>query len=380
MASPSQPNSGNRPTLRLIAQKAGISLTATSMALRNHSGISLETRKRVQALALQLGYHPDPKLSTLMQHLRIHSAVEYRETLAFLSMWPNHESWRRISQHDFYLGAQEQASELGYRVDLFHLKEPGMTDKRMSKLLTARGIHGLLIGPSLKPNGRLDLDWEHFAAITFGYSVATPPLHRVTTNYYSEMLSTLHRLKNEGCKRIGLNLSISDDNKVQNLWRSAYLLFNGNLPPKERIPITTVPSGESAIKLRQSKIFEWVRQFKPDAIISAGCDFPQLYELAYRKSPSKSIRYVNMNIHHTDNRSRGIDQDSWAIGRLACSHLIAMLQRNETGLPQQPQIISIEGKWVEDYDAWLRTLGARTPPAAIIESMARLGKKAPATR
>lgn len=346
-----------RPTLRTIAREAGLSLTATSMALRNHPGIAADTRSRVQALARKLGYHPDPKLATLMQHLRTQSGTEYHETIAFLSSHPDYR-WKSYSQHDYFLGACERAAELGYRVELFHLTEPGMTPARISSLLEARGIRGIMIGPFEQPGAQLDLAWDRFAAVTFAYSLTSPVLHRVTTDYYREMLSTLHRLTREGCQRIGLNVSIDDDAKVLNLWRSAYLFFEDNLQDASRIPINASPRGARGLDA-------WLRAHKPDAIISAGCDFPQLYELEHGKAPPKRIHYINMNLHHADHRSRGIDQDSWSIGRLACGHLVTMLQRNETGIPEQPQIISIEGKWVEDYASWLHSLGKRTKPEII---------------
>lgn len=345
-----------RPTLRVIAAKAGLSLAATSMALRNHPGVSPATRARVQALAKELGYHPDPKLASLMQHLRTQSGTEYRETIAFLSPFPDYATWKSYSQHDYYMGAVERAAELGYRVELFHLGEPGMTHERMNAMLKARGIRGLLVAGGQTSNARLELEWENFAAITFSYSLVWPILHRVTTDYYREMLSTLARLRREGFRRIGLNVRIDDDAKALSLWRSAYLLHEDSIPAEERVPINATPGGNE-------NLAPWLKAHRPDVIVSAGCDFIRNYERAYEKSPPKSVRYVNMNIYHTDERSRGVDQDSHAVGRLACGHLTTMLQRNELGLPEQPQVISIEGKWVEDYDVWLRSLGKRTKPA-----------------
>jgi hypothetical protein len=59
-----------------------------------------------------------------------------------------------------------------------------------------------------------------------------------------------------------------------------------------------------------------------------------------------------MNIAYADQRSRGVDKLSPKVGRLACEHLVARLQRNESGLPADPEISAVEGTWVEDYGAW----------------------------
>ncbi|WP_052361173.1 LacI family DNA-binding transcriptional regulator [Geminisphaera colitermitum] len=350
-ASPCPPPE-KRPTLRTIAREAGLSLAATSMALRNHPGIAAATRTHAQAVARRLGYHPDPKLATLMQHLRTQSGTEYHETIAFLSSFTRYEEWNWLSQHDYYMGAAERATELGYRVEVFHLGEPGMTPARMSGLLEARGIRGLLVAGFPQPDAQLPLAWENFAAVTFDYSLTAPLLHRATTDYYREMLDVLHRLAGERCLRIGLNIKIGDDAKVWSLWRSAYLLFSDTLPRARRIPVNASDDGTSNLDT-------WVKKHRPDAIISAGGDFPQDWEKVYRRPPPDGIRYVNMNIRHADSRSRGIDKISWEVGRVACNHLVSLLQHNETGLPEHPQIIAIEGRWVENYDAWLSLLDSR---------------------
>lgn len=335
-----------RPTLRVIAQEVNLSLGATSMALRNHPRISLAVRRRVQAVAREMGYHPDPKLASLMQHLRLQSDVDYLETLAYVSTYSSYGDWNWMSHHDYYLGAAERALDLGYRVDIFHLGERGMTPSRMSKLLVARGIRGLLLGGSSTPGATLDLDWEKFIAIAFDYSLTSPTVHRMTSNYYLEMASVLRRLEAEGCTRIGLNANSSDDAKVLGLWHAAYLLFQEQQPAARRIPINTSSDGRQGIAA-------WAKKHRPDAIISAGCcDFPQDYRAATGKPAPEEIRYVNMNISYADSQSRGIDKLTSLVGGLACEHLIARLQRNEIGLPLHPEISAVEGKWAEDYNVW----------------------------
>jgi hypothetical protein len=145
------------------------------------------------------------------------------------------------------------------------------------------------------------------------------------------------------------------------MWRSAYLLFNEGLPPDRRIPVNISPDG-------RDQLDEWVRRYRPDAIISSGCDFPTDYERLLGRPAPADISYVNLNIAHADARSRGIDTDSYAVGRLACEHLMAILQRNETGIPRDPQVLSLNGKWVEDYTSWRLSLGHRTPPQSVFFS------------
>ena len=52
-----------RITLKDIARRTGLSVMGVSMALRNHPRIGEETRKRVRAVADEMGYRRDPMLS-----------------------------------------------------------------------------------------------------------------------------------------------------------------------------------------------------------------------------------------------------------------------------------------------------------------------------
>jgi DNA-binding LacI/PurR family transcriptional regulator len=217
----------------------------------------------------------------------------------------------------------------------------------LNRVLRNRGIRGLLTSAFREPNASLDLDWKHFATVACGYSLSQPVIDRITTDYYRAMLMATDKLSAEGCRRIGLCLSASDDAKVLHLWQSAFLYFQHHLPPKLRLPICESAGG-------RAKIAAWLRNARPDAVISAGCDFPKIIEERTGKPAPSNVRYVNMNIHHADARSRGIDQDSYLVGRHACSHLIALLQRNELGLPEHQQITFTEFHWVDDWQEWQR--------------------------
>ncbi len=343
------PIGSSRMTLRRLAEVAGLSSSAVSMALRNHPDISPKTRARVRQLARELGYHPDPKVASLMQHLRKNATGEYHETIGFLSSYASYDKWKAFPQHDCYLGAQARAAELGYRIETFHWGASDMRPGRLSQLLVARGIRGLLISAS-RPKTRLRLAWKNFAAVSFSYSLESPHIHRVTSDHYLAMVTALRHLKKEGFHRIGFNVNAADDSKVLGLWRSAYALFQESLPQDRRIPINMTRHGCGGLD-------GWLRQHKPDAIISSGCDFPIDYENIHQRSAPKDIAYVNLNICRADERSRGIDTNSYAVGQLAVGHLISMLQRNETGIPRDQQTLSIPGKWVENHDAWARCRG-----------------------
>ena len=55
----------NRVTQQDVALRAGVHRTAVSLALKKHPSIPAETRERIEAVAAEMGYVPDPMLSAL---------------------------------------------------------------------------------------------------------------------------------------------------------------------------------------------------------------------------------------------------------------------------------------------------------------------------
>ena len=172
--------------MRRIAQAAGVSHVTVSLALRNDPRLPVETRRRVQDVARELGYRPNPLVHALMSQVRARKPMKNITTIAFLTAFPTPDAWRKVSHvyRDYFDGAVERAAELGYRVEEIWAKEPGMTGRRLSDVLETRGIRGLLVGPLPPSRGHLSLDWSRFVSATMGYSMWRPDLHRASSNHY----------------------------------------------------------------------------------------------------------------------------------------------------------------------------------------------------
>ena len=59
-----------RPTLRSLAQAAGVSATTMSHALRGNSEVSAATRQRLTRFALARGYRPNPLVAAVYSQVR----------------------------------------------------------------------------------------------------------------------------------------------------------------------------------------------------------------------------------------------------------------------------------------------------------------------
>src|SRR5438552_3565483 len=107
------------PRLQDIADQAGLSKATVSLALRNHPSIPPPTRTRIQKLAEQMGYRPNPLVSALMAYQRTTQAIRPTGlTLAVVIDFPRSTStWRQYLSEDLLAAAGARARELGYNIE-----------------------------------------------------------------------------------------------------------------------------------------------------------------------------------------------------------------------------------------------------------------------
>src|ERR1700748_1389319 len=109
-----------------IAFAAGVSRSTVSRALRNDPRLKSETCARVQKMAAELGYRPNPFVATLMADLQRKRRPSTSSTLAVVTPHPSREGWRRQNPSfvDYFEGAKERAASQGYALETFWLREP----------------------------------------------------------------------------------------------------------------------------------------------------------------------------------------------------------------------------------------------------------------
>lgn len=331
----------SRPSIRDVAQKAGVSHTTASLALRNDPRISAPTHHKVVQAALKLDYRRHAVVSDLMAQLRTLKVKTDTATLGFITAWPTRDSWRQSpNQRRFFEGVQARASELGYKVEEFWLREPGMTSKRMSRILHARGIRGLILQSLPKAHGHLSLEWEHFAAVAKGLTIDRPRLHRVISSHFEDMRLVGHHLKRLGYRRLGLVLETKLDERVDHAWLAAYLLHQHNLLPCDRVPALIVETDQQA-----EKFGLWVAQHSPDVILYSGLPLLDWIKDLGLRVP-EDIGVVHLDWSEEVKPLAGIDADSEMQGEAAVDMLVGQLHANEYGVPAREKIVAVSGRWV----------------------------------
>jgi LacI family transcriptional regulator len=336
-----------RVLLRDIAKAAGVSHVSVSLGLRNHPSIGLATRQRIQKIAQELGYRPDPMLRALAEYRRGNKAPHFQGSIAWLNYHPEPKNLERYPEYQYYReGAETRARELGYQFVVLTPASDKMTSKKLERVLQHRNIQGLLLPPQPNHHAVLDFDFSNFTAVAFGFSLASPQLHLVTNRHFHSSRLAVQVLWSYGYRRIALTIGLDMNERTEGALIGGYLtapeLFSN---PKKLPPFIT--TGQKSDR----KTFEqWLRKYRPDALITDNQLLKKLLEESGCRVP-EDIALVDLAADPRQQEFAGINQNGYEIGRLAVETVVGMLYRNETGVPRIPHRLLVEGQWHEGRSA-----------------------------
>lgn len=328
-----------RVTLRDVAKKMGVHLSTAARALRQDPRISEEARKAICTGAAKLGYKPDPMMSAFSAYRQSTRPAAYHGTLAFATNFPTEAGWHSLGTDLYFAGAKERAAQLGYDLQEFWMRAPGMTGKRASQILAARGVQGLLLSPQPLGQGELDLDWDAFSSVAFGYSTSRPRMHLVSTTHFRSVRTLVRRMQELGYRKIGFCSIEHMDERTDQLWSAAFHHALASLPESREIPLCIPPF------LTKEEFLKWYNRWKPEAIISSESDYIQKWLRADGRRIPADVGLASVNIQGPHSRHSGIHEKSPLIGRTAVDMLVGMINRAERGIPQDPLRILVEGQF-----------------------------------
>lgn len=332
-------------TLQTIAAAAGVSVMTVSRALRGAPRIAPGTRQRVLEVAQQLGYRPNPHLKQAMAMVRAHKQGRSGAVLAVVrERTPDDELLHPAYQYVLTEDIQRRAERYGYRVEEFWLGEDGLTPQRLSKMLHARGIEGVLVSPQSARLACGELDFARFASVTFGYGLREPSLHRAAGNMTAGVQTAARQLRARGYRRIGLAITRWIDHRAQSNYSGAMLHFQQELPAAERIPVLLFPHND--LRHNQDAFSEWVQAWQPDALITFEAPIPEWLAKLGLRVPDD----IGLVVHDWTpqmHRFAGIHQRRDHIAAAAVDLLATQLAQSERGIPEVPRQVSIPPRWVD---------------------------------
>lgn len=336
---------GTYSSLHDIARVAEVSAMTVSRVLRGLPGVGARTRERVLAVASEMGYEPDPELIRAMQLVRDKKLRGSRSVIAVVRELPEKGelpagACHFVLQEDF----KRSAAVHGYLTEEFWLGRDGLTPGRLSDILHARGIEGVIVSPQSVSMPCQYLDFSRFAAVTVGYALREPSLHRSTTNVVPGMQFVFDRLMESGYRRIGIAIAKWVDDRTQNIYSSSMLRLQYQLAGGERVPLLYFEHNDY---WRDEEVFcDWVRKHEPDVIISYEEHVPQWLKKMGLRIPQD----VGLVVHDWVPGMEGwaaINHRRDFIAEGAVDLLMMQMMRRERGVPEVPRQISIPPEWVE---------------------------------
>lgn len=332
----------NVVTIKDIARRVKLALSTVSYSLRNHPRIPPETRARVQAAARELGYRPNPRVASLMAHIRRAQSRTSGERIAFIWM---HTSRTQAARDPFlrkvFQGASQRAQQTGFALEEFWTSDPGMTDRRLLQIIVSRGIVGVVLSPVTTDEITLTLDWDwsQVAPAVVGNVTWTPELHHAGHHHFMAMQQVLHQLAGIGCKRPAALIERTSNLRAKRAWEAAFVAHHPS--PADAPSLVRVVTIDT-----EKPVDEWFAKEKPDALIVSQAellDVPGVREAVQRLSLPIVTLYWS---EKTAKGIGGIDQCYDRIAAHAVDLVVAQLNNNESGIPDLPRIMLFPGRWI----------------------------------
>ncbi|MFA7343271.1 MAG: LacI family DNA-binding transcriptional regulator [Terrimicrobiaceae bacterium] len=330
-------------TSRDLAREAGVSQSTVSRALRDDVHLPKATCLRIQALAAKLGYRANPIVAHLTSELRRSRGARYQATLAFVHDFPNRD-WSQCGAWSFTLpGLRARANELGYEVEEFGLRQLGVSGRRLTSVLQARGIRGVFVAPLPKPVGHLSLDWTGFCALTLGYQMPKPRLHAIGSDHYFDMSLALRRLVRLGYKRIGLFFDHAADLYSGGQYSARFLGYMRAQPARNQVPILWLENWDTAVV--QKSLGKWLDQYRPDAVVAMS---PQsLAGLREFGDVPGEIGFAALDMPEGFSGCSGIWSHPVECMAASVDFVVSQLYLNRIGVPRIPFFLRLEGEWID---------------------------------
>lgn len=331
-------------TLRDIAQVAGVHFTTVGLALRNDPRVMPATAAKVQAAARELGYTHDAMLSALSAY-RHRNSRRFAGVIGYLVTYPPEVLQTNVTEQTVRAAAAARALSLNFQLEAFQINAAGMTPDRLSELLRARGIQGLILSPRLPDPGPMpDLDWAHFSPVALGFSITNLTIHRVCTYHTHNMRLCLGQLRARGYRRLGLVLPREIYERSRGHVLGAYLAEQQLLPRADQVQPLFAPIAE----ITQAAVGRWLREQRIDGVILSAMPVEILgfiRNLKFRIPEQLGVAVIS-RFGRTEDIA-GIDERMALLGEGAVDAVVGMISRNERGLPTHPRYTLIEGCWVD---------------------------------
>jgi LacI family transcriptional regulator len=330
------------PTIRSLARRLRLSVATVSEALRNSPRVNEGTRARVQRLAEKTGYEANPLLGAALSAVRRGRHRHYRGTLALIDVVDANPAQYALFHHEIAMGAEKRAQELGFQTELFWLgpEAPALPLTRLPGMLHARGVPGAVLLPFNTAKDFSAFDFSRMAVVQMDHCLIQPHLHTILPDHYISMIHSLERLTERGYRRIGLCLETRKDDRIKGKWTAAFHAFFRMKAEACEVPALIAP------QINEESFDAWFQRHRPDVVVGHVQDMVAWLENQGVKVPGE-VGFFNLNLTERTGPCAGLDLAPRRLGAIAVESVVAMLHRQERGIPEYPQTVTLEAAWVD---------------------------------
>lgn len=329
-------------TQRDVAQACGVHPSTICLALKNSPSIPLETRRRIQAVADELGYQPNVAARNLAL-LRTEKKSGGSLPIAWINQELRREHWRAdpVAQV-YYEGARRQAEALGFHLEDIWAQQPGMTVSRVIQIVRARGIEGVMFPVHRRFDfGFLSPAWSDFALVGFNDLRFGEWSDVFCPDYYQNADLAVRQLRATGYSRIGFITTPQAEASTNGLAHGCFLRHQSSWPQPARIPVCQPVGDETA---KHAAVNEWLRDYRPDAVLcdDAGAE-------SWAPVQNGDAHWVQLQCCAGRSES-GIDVAGAEIAAAAVECVVGKMRRFEKGLRTSSRLHFIKGTWQASED------------------------------
>jgi len=325
--------------MQSVAQAVGVSIMTVSRVLHQNPKVAKATRERVLAELHKQGYRRTPFLAAWKVRVK-GDIISEHPNVVFLCGYPE-RAIRKSPAAEIYRAVEEQAGALGLTAGFFHADLKGGNWNAISKVLQARGVRGIVVGPFPEGSDPIALPWQRFAVAATDYDQDLQGVNRASQNHYSDTQRIFKFLLAKGYSRPGF---VAMPGTRNSQWLGAFLERQWWLPEADQIPVFRSGTSNPIAALQS-----WHENFRPDIIL---CPFGKA--LKWIETPPKKPKMPDVFVLDLppDPSSdwanlTGLVYPAPAIGKAAVNLLAAQLRHYEQGLPARPKTLRVEGYFQE---------------------------------
>lgn len=327
-----------KPGLKEIANIAGVSTSAVSMALRDHPRIGKATKIKIKKIASQLNYEINPLVHQVLTHLRSGNQGKIHASVALLDLTTKSAQGAKGRIYGRFIEkCKERCLEFGYDLEYFWVADPRNKISHYQTIFKNRNVRGLILcghgTKLLSVHAPFTVYLKSYPIINFDTFPSSPNIPSVSPYISYNLDVAVKKAIQLGYKRLGLVNSALIHKETTS---ASFLAFQATLPNKARIPILT----------SMDQFRTWLSKYQPEVIITYGKEAYNRLKHLKIKVPEK-MGVITLDKHEGTNPNlAGVKTSIAQMANIAVEILNSKMTAEQVGVESESNHLTlIHGHW-----------------------------------